>query len=99
MRFDDQFLEEMGLSEMAEGQKPKFLEYLQEELEVRIGEQISEGVAEEKLEEFDRATSPEEAAQWLEENRPDYRDVVMRTIEAMKAEIQENRDRLLGNAA
>ena len=37
MQFDEQFLQEMGLSAMPEEQKRQFLDYVQEELEVRIG--------------------------------------------------------------
>ena len=39
---------------------------------------------------------PKEAAKWLEKNRPDYRDIVNRTIEEMKSEIRANRERLVG---
>ena len=38
MQFDDSFLQEMGLQAMPEDQKKAFLDYVQEELEVRIGE-------------------------------------------------------------
>ena len=96
MEFDERFLEEMGLGGMPEEDKQKFLDYLQEELEVRIGEKISQGVPEYKLNEFDMITDQKEATRWLEENRPDYRDIVNQTIEEMKAEIRANRDKILG---
>lgn len=95
MKFDEQFLQEMGLSAMPEEQKPQFLAYLQEELEVRIGERISDGVPEVKLNEFDMITDRDEAAKWLKENRPDYREIVDRTIEEMKAEVLANRSNLI----
>ena len=41
-------------------------------------------------------TNQAEAAKWLEKNRPDFREIVNRTIEEMKAEIRANRDRLIG---
>lgn len=96
MQFDEKFLQEMGLSAMPEDQKQKFLDYVQEELEVRIGERISRGLTEEQLNEFDMITDPAEAAKWLEKNRPDYREIVNRTIEEMKAEIRANRNKLVG---
>ena len=96
MQFDENFLAEMGLSAMPEEQKQKFLDYVQEELEVRIGERISKGLTETQLNEFDMITDPEEAAKWLEKNRPDYREIVTRTIEEMKDEIRANRARLVG---
>jgi len=95
MQFDEQFLVEMGLSAMPEEQKQKFLDYVQEELEVRIGERISRGLTEEQLNEFDQISDSGEAAKWLEKNRPDYREIVNRTIEDMKAEIRANRDKLV----
>ena len=96
MEFDDKFLQEMGLSAMPEDQKQKFLDYVQEELEVRIGERISKGLTQTQLNEFDMITDPTEAANWLEKNRPDYREIVNRTIDEMKAEIRANRAKLVG---
>lgn len=95
MEFNEQFLQEMGLSAMPEDQKKKFLAYIQEELEIRIGERIARGLTETQLNEFDMITDQAEAAKWLEKNRPDYRDIVTRTIEEMKAEIRANRDKLI----
>ena len=96
MEFDDKFLQEMGLSAMPEQEKQAFLDYVQEELEVRIGERISKGLTEVQLNEFDLITDPAEAAKWLEKNRPDYREIVTRTINEMKEEIRANRAKLVG---
>ena len=95
MEFDEKFLQEMGLSAMPETEKQKFLDYLQEELEVRIGERISKGLTEVQLNQFDMITVQAEATKWLEVNRPDYREIVNRTIEEMKAEIRANRSKLI----
>ncbi len=96
MNFDEKFLQEMGLSAMPEDEKQKFLDYIQEELEVRIGERISRGLTEVQLNEFDLITDSAAARKWLEQNRPDYREIVTRTIDEMKAEIRANRARLVG---
>lgn len=96
MQFDEKFLQEMGLSAMPEEQKREFLDYIQEELEVRIGERISKGLTEEQLAEFDAITEQAEAARWLEKNRPDYREIVTRTVAEMKEEIRANRAKLVG---
>ena len=95
MEFNEKFLQEMGLSAMPEDQKAKFLEYVQKELEIRIGERVSRGLTEFQLNEFDNITEPSEAAKWLEKNRPDYREIVARTIKEMKDEIRENRNKLV----
>ena len=86
----------MGLQAMPEEQKQDFLNYIQEELEVRIGERISKGLTEVQLNEFDMITDQTEAAKWLEKNRPDYREIVTRTINEMKEEIRANRAKLIG---
>lgn len=36
---------------------------------------------------------------WLEMNRPDYREVVAAELEALKSEITQNRDSILGSAS
>ena len=95
MEFDDKFLQEMGLSAMPEDEKQKFLDYIREELEIRIGERISRGLTEAQLNEFDAIIDQTEAAKWLEKNRPDYREIVTRTINDMKEEIRANRDKLI----
>ena len=95
MEFNDEFLEEMGLSSMPAEKKQRFLDYAQEKLEIKIGERISEGVPEEKLREFDRMIDQSRAAEWLEENRPDFREVVKKTVDELKAEILANREKLL----
>lgn len=96
MEFNEQFLQEMGLSAMPEEEKRRFLDYIQEELEVRIGERISRGLTDEQLRQFDLITDQVEATEWLEKNRPDYREIVTSTIEEMKEEIRANRAKLIG---
>ena len=95
MEFDEKFLQEMGLSAMPEQEKQAFLDYVLEELEVRIGERISKGLTEAQLNEFDMLTDQTAIAEWLEKNRPDFREIVMRTISEMKDEIRANRNRLI----
>lgn len=80
---------------MPEQKKKEFLAFVQEELEVRIGERIAKGLPEVKLNEFDMITDREEATKWLEINRPDYREIVERTIRELKDEIRANSSKLL----
>ncbi len=53
MKFDDNFLSEVGLSNLPEDQKQAFLEHAQEELEVRVGTKMSEGLSDAQIEEFE----------------------------------------------
>ncbi|MBQ6130083.1 hypothetical protein IJI72_00035 [Candidatus Saccharibacteria bacterium] len=95
MEFDEGFLREVGLSAMGEEEKQAFLDYAKEELEVRVGEGIAEGLTEEKIKEFQETATREEAQAWLERNRPDYEDVVKKAIEEFKGEIKRNRVAIL----
>lgn len=53
IKVDERFLVEVGLQNMPEPQKTAFTTEIQEELENRVGEKISEGMTTEQLEEFD----------------------------------------------
>lgn len=39
------------------------------------------------------------ATKWLEVNRPDYRDVVAKTLDEIKEEIRNNKDAILGGSS
>ena len=53
MKLDDNFLADVGLQGMPEEQKKAFLEQAQEELEIRVGEKMSEGMSQAQIEEFE----------------------------------------------
>lgn len=95
MELDEGFLREVGLSVMSDTEKQAFLSYIQEELEVRVGEGIAEGMTEEKMKEFENAQTDEETEKWLEANKPNYREIVEKTIEELKNEITRNREKIL----
>ena len=54
MKFDDNFLMEVGLQALPEDKKKEFLAQAQEELEVRVGERMCEGMSDEQLLEFEK---------------------------------------------
>ena len=139
-QLDDKFLEDVGLGGLPDDQKKLFLDHFREQLELRVGTQLSEGLSEAHLSEFEsfmdrdmqrvtawldanvpdfdsdpvyvqlKANVPQNVPQnavlseyaslkWLGINRPNYREVVTKTIEALKKEISENRDVILGAAS
>lgn len=53
IKFDEKFLEEVGLGSMPEGQKQEFLQHIQDQLELRVGEKMSENMSVDQMEEFD----------------------------------------------
>lgn len=95
MEVDEGFLREVGLVAMPEAEKQAFLDYVQEELEVRVGEEIAAGMTEEKMREFESARTEEETKKWLEENKPNYRELVEKTIKELKEEISRNKEKIL----
>lgn len=53
MKFDDNFLNEVGLSELPEDQKQDFLAQTKEELEARVGSKMSQGLTDAQMTEFE----------------------------------------------
>ena len=83
-QLDDKFLEEVGLGSLPDDQKKLFLDHFREQLELRVGLQLSEGLSDMQLAEFESFN---------------YREVVMQTVKALKEEVIANRDMiLLGDA-
>ena len=137
-QFDESFLDSVGLSGMPEEQKQSFLQYAQDQLEVRIGEKMSEGLSDEQLDEFERIIDNDEAtvqkwladlgdyknddtykklldgsedeedspqfladyvtAKWLDQNCPQYQDIIKESIEGLQAEISSQKEQILANA-
>ena len=136
-QLDDKFLQDIGLGGLPDDQKQAFLAYFREQLELRVGTKLSEGLSDTQLDEFesfidrDRAkvdawlaanvpnyledsifqnlkgSAPADvdetvllseyaSLKWLGINRPDYRDVVAKTMDELKQEAIANRDAILG---
>ena len=60
VKIDKEFLDKVGLSGMPERQKDDFLLYVQDQLEVRIGEKIGESLSDAQLDEFERIIDNDE---------------------------------------
>lgn len=98
---DDNFLQSVGLANMPEDQKAAFLDYLYDELELRVGTRLSEGMSDDQLAEFEKlleGDDEEGALTWLETNRPNYKDVVAEELEKLRKEVSANKEKILGTA-
>ena len=98
MQFDDEFLEKVGLGEMAGDRKESFLESIQAELELRVGRKLSEGLSDARLLEFDelaKGGDEKEIQDWIRVNRPDYKDVARSELEKLTREIAARKDEIL----
>lgn len=73
-QLDDKFLEEVGLADMPEDQKKAFLQHIYDELELRVGTRLSEGMSDAQLEEFESIIDRKDdvITAWLAEHVPDY---------------------------
>lgn len=88
IRVDDDFMREVGLEKMPPEEKAEFMKDAEEELEIRIGQEIGGKMTEEQMEEFEVMTDAVMAAEWLEEHIPDYREMAKRIFDEFKAEIR-----------
>jgi len=73
-QLDDKFLADIGLNELPEEQKKAFLQHIYDELELRVGTKLSDGMSDEQLEEFESIIDRKDdvITEWLSKNVPDY---------------------------
>ncbi len=76
---DEKTLGKVGLGDIAEEEGEPLLRAMYEELELRLGSRLSEGMDDDTLAELSHlfdASDNEASNLWLQANRPDFRDVV-----------------------
>jgi hypothetical protein len=73
-QLDDQFLKDLGLDQMPEDQKKAFLGHIYNELELRVGVRLSEGLSDQQLAQFEAFVDrkDDEVSVWVAANTPDY---------------------------
>lgn len=135
-KFDDTFLEAVGLGALPEDQKAAFLENAQDQFEVRVGEKMNAQMTDDQVAEFEKIIDNDEetinrwlsnlgdyrsdeiyqriasrvenesdrvnnyvSAKWLDQNCPNYRQIIEQTLEELKQEIVANRAAILGGQA
>ena len=135
-KFDDTFLEAVGLGALPEDQKAAFLENAQDQFEVRVGEKMNAQMTDDQVAEFEKIIDNDEetinrwlsnlgdyrsdeiyqriasrvedesdrvnnyvSAKWLDQNCPNYRQIIEQTLEELKQEIIANKAAILGGQA
>ena len=75
-QLDDKFLEEVGLGDLPEDQKKAFLDHFREQLEIRVGTKLSDGLSDDQMDEFESFMDRDEqkVRSWLSVNVPDYQN-------------------------
>jgi hypothetical protein len=73
-QLDDKFLADVGLQDLPEDQKKAFLQHIYDELELRVGTKLSDGMSDEQLEEFESIIDRKDdvVTAWLAQHAPDY---------------------------
>ena len=95
-RLDSKEFADIGIKFETEAEAQAFANLIREELEVRIGAAISEGMTKKQLDEFDRCNTQEAAQHWLAVNCPDYRSIVKKKKEELENEIIKYRSKISG---
>lgn len=75
-QLDDKFLEDIGLNTLPDDQKQAFLQHIYEELELRVGTRLSDGLSDSQLEEFEKVIDRDQATieAWLSQNSPNFHE-------------------------
>ncbi len=86
--FDESFLDSVGLGTLPQEQKNIFLQYAQDQFEIRIGEKISQNLNEEQLTEFENIidNDNETMTKWLQSLGDFRKDTVYQKIMANTGE-------------
>jgi hypothetical protein len=73
-QLDDKFLQDIGLNDLPEAQKKPFLQHIYDELELRVGTKLSDGMTDDQLEEFESIIDHKDdiITDWLVKNVPEY---------------------------
>lgn len=87
-QLDDQFLADIGLNTLPDEQKQAFLQHIYEELELRVGTRLSDGLSDQQLEEFEKIIDRDQATidGWLTAHVQNYTtdEVFTRMQQALK---------------
>lgn len=73
-QLDDNFLKDLGLADLPDDQKKAFLQHVYDELELRVGTKLSEGLDEMQLQQFEAFVERDETKVrgWFEKSLPNY---------------------------
>lgn len=75
-QLDDNFLQQVGLGDLPVEQKQAFLAYFREQLELRVGTKLSEGLSDAQLSEFEAFIdrNMDVTNQWIAAHAADYQN-------------------------
>lgn len=73
-QLDENFLKDIGLGDLPDDQKQALLQHVYEELELRVGERLAEGMSDDQMNEFEAILDRNEdrIRAWLAQYAPGY---------------------------
>lgn len=73
-QLDDQFLNDLGLDKLPSEQRKAFLEHIYQELELRVGTKLSDGLSDAQLQEFESIIDKDDTVitNWVAQYAPNY---------------------------
>ena len=93
-QLNEEFLKELGLDQLPEDQQKSLLQHIYSELELRVGERLSQGMSNAQLEEFAGIIdkTPGAVDDFLMKHAPNYRDAILGGMSAPSAPQQTQSD-------
>ena len=92
-QLNDEFLKELGLDQLPEDQRKPFLDHIYSELELRVGERLSQGMSDAQLDEFANIIDkvPGSVEGFLAKHAPNYQQepVFQRLMQATGAQADD----------
>jgi hypothetical protein len=75
-QLDDKFLADIGLNDLPDDQKQPFLQHIYEELELRVGTRLSDGLSDTQLEQFEKIIDRDQPTidGWIAQFAPNFTD-------------------------
>lgn len=94
LQLDDNFLKDLGITDLPDDQKQALLQHIYEELELRVGEELAKGLSDKQMAEFEKILDQDESTmhEWLQTNVPDYehKDDFKQIVAAAQGQGQES---------
>jgi len=97
-KLNNDLLVELGLGSLVPEEKDKMLKHIYDTLELRVGMKLAEGMSDAQLDEFESFIDKNDEAgalKWLENNFPNYKEVVAQELEKLKTEVKQSAPQIL----
>ncbi|HVC35821.1 MAG TPA: DUF5663 domain-containing protein [Candidatus Dormibacteraeota bacterium] len=98
LKIDNSLLEEIGLAGLPDQEKNSLLKHIYETLEMRVGIRLADQMSNQQLDEFEQyfeAKDDAGAFKWLENNFPNYKEIVQQEFDKLKAEVAQSAPQIL----